>query len=162
MTLHFSKMWSCRPHRPHCASKLPKSIKLIMTRSSSNHRKKIGPPWDSCGGTWNWNAHLMCIRCSSWFSELRLPRAWQTMYCERQHLTTVSDNRLLIPSFSWEEFLHGWLSEIRMWRTTAVRMFREITSLLARGGFRLTKWSLPGVKSCRRFFLKRKLARQSI
>ena len=24
--------------------------------------------------------------------------------------------------------------------TTAVRMFREMTSLLARGGFRLTKW----------------------
>ena len=29
------------------------------------HQVQIREEGDSCGGTWNWTAHLMCIRCSS-------------------------------------------------------------------------------------------------
>ena len=58
-------------------------------------------------------------------------------------------------NFYMDDFLKSVCDE-----ATAVRMFREMTSLLVRGAFRVTKWIISSREVLSQILLKRKLTRQ--
>ena len=92
-------------------------------------------------GTWNCHAHLMLVMIFGAASSPCMANyvLRKTALENREDVLFSEDTiQSVEKNFYMDDFLKSVCDE-----ATAVRMFREMTSLLSRGGFRLTKWISP-------------------